>query len=244
MAREGNGSNRYLEINVAPVTAAPFTMGCWFRVANVTSHYELMWLGNKNDTDEEWRLQARGNETGDPVQFRLEDSGSFPFAETTAGFTVDTWHHACAVEAGVTDHRVFLDGANKGTETATTVSPDGVNRISIGREGDSTPGKYINGRIAEAFLYDVALTDQEVSVLASGVCPIRVRPANLKGYWPLWGTHDPEIDLSGQGNSLTVFNSMPRADHAPVTLYTPKWAASVPMIEAAPAAARRIFVVG
>ena len=151
-------------------------------------------------------------------------------AETTTGYSVNTWHHAAGTFTSTTARAAFIDGGSKGTDT-TSIVPANENRISIGRWGDSTPGNYMSGRICEVGLWDVVLTDDEISALARGVTPNRVRPANLKGYWPVWGLHSPEIDLSGNGNSLAVTGAV-KADHAPVTLYTPKWAASVPLVEA------------
>ena len=101
----------------------------------------------------------------------------------------------------------------------------------------------MSGRIAEVALWDVALSAAEVAALASGVTPLHMRPGNLVAYWPVWGLHSPEIDLTSNGNNMTVTGPV-KAGHAPVTLYTPKWAATVPLIEAAPAATRRVFVVG
>ena len=90
----------------------------------------------------------------------------------------------------------------------------------------------MSGRIAEAAIWNVALADAEIAALARGIKPNHIRPGNLVLYCPLWGTHGPEIDLSGNGNDLTL-NGTGRANHSPVTLFTPKWAAGVPLIEVA-----------
>ena len=72
------------------------------------------------------------------------------------------------------------------------------------------------GRIAEAAIWNVALTDSEVQALASGVSPLRVRPESLQAYWPLFAVTGNAIDYSGKGNDLTDNGTVGVADHAPV----------------------------
>ena len=231
-----DASTEYMEKDAAPVTAYPLTMACWFYSDDAAADQGLMSIIDK-DAPDQWlaALHARGGIAGDPVRASVR-AGTQVNVVTTTGYSVNTWHHACGVFASTTSRDVFIDGDSKGSNT-TSSSPSGVDRISVGRQGDSTPGNYMSGRIAEAAVWNVALNDFEIALLATpGITPNRIRPDNLRGYWPVWGLHSPEIDLSGQGNSLTV-NGATRADHAPVTLFTPKWAASAPLIEVAVAGA-------
>jgi hypothetical protein len=51
----------------------------------------------------------------------------------------------------------------------------------------------------------------------------------VAGFWPLWGLSSPEPDLSGNRNDGTVTGAV-RSNHPPITLFTPKWAATMPWI--------------
>lgn len=74
--------------------------------------------------------------------------------------------------------------------------------------------------MAEAAIWNVALNAREVAALAVGVCPLRVRPGSLVGYWPLWGTHTNEPDLHPESADATrremTNNGTTAANHAPV----------------------------
>lgn len=228
-----DAGSEYLEKDAAPFTAEPFSMACWFRPDDAANNGTLMWVGDKDVNNNAHILQARGGQTGDPVRAYSRDSALVSFAETSTGYSVNTWHHAAGVWTSSTSRAAFIDGGSKGTNTQGR-SVSGEDRTSIGRSGDSTPGNHMSGRICECAIWSVALTDLEVSYLALGVKPIYIRPASLLRYWPIWGLHSPEIDLSRNGDDLTLFGGTPAlANHAPVTLFTPKWAASVPLIEVA-----------
>ena len=229
--------SEYAEVDNSPISGFPWTMACWFRSDDLTIDQVLMWLGDKDVADQYVFLGAAGTFAGDTV-IALTDAGGISSAETSTGYSADTWHLATGVWVSSTDRRAYIDGGSKGTNTTSRVLSNASDRVSIGRAGDSTPGNYMSGRIAEAAIWDVALTDTEIARLLRQ--PFRyVRPANLVAYWPLWGLHSPEIDLSGNGRSIAKVNfdvGAGRANHAPVTTFTPKWAASMPVIEAAAAA--------
>jgi len=213
MSRFFDGVDDRLEKGVAPITAAPVTLACWFRAENLDGFKVLLSLANSGSTNNFLYLAAAGSFAGDPVVATTQAGGLFFNAETTIGFSALVWHHAAAVFASATDRRAFIDGGSKGTNSSSG-APSGINRTSIGRVGDSTPGNHFKGRIAEAAVWDAALTDVEVAALAAGVSPLRVRSGNLKGYWAVFGV-SPETDFSGRGNNLTVTGTT-IADHAPV----------------------------
>jgi hypothetical protein len=75
-----------------------------------------------------------------------------------------------------------------------------------------------NGRIAEVAYWDVQLTDAEVTALANGVSPFRIRPADLHAYWKLHGLASPEPNCATTGDTrnLTLTGAPGQADHAPV----------------------------
>ena len=74
--------------------------------------------------------------------------------------------------------------------------------------------------MAEVAIWNVALSDAEVAVLSGGLPHILMRPDALVRYWPLWGRHDPEIQLVGGTDSLTLNGSPAAANHAPVAIRT------------------------
>jgi len=217
MARDfDNNTANNLSVDVAAVAVAPLTMACWFRCDLSNSVDGLMWVGDKDVADHFWVLFADGGVAGDPVRMRAIAGGTAQTASTSTGFTAGVWHHACGVEASATSRSAYIDGGSKATNT-TSVSPANADRTAIGLFNDSTPSGPHDGRIAEAGIWDVALTDAEVKTLADGVSPLNVRPANLIAYWPLHGNRSPEPNLAGDpALNLTIAGTVAQADHAPV----------------------------
>jgi hypothetical protein len=144
-----------------------------------------------------------GSEAGDPVHWRARDAGVNSDAKTTAGYSANTWHHACGVEYSSNSRAAFLDGGNKGTN-AVLSTPAGLDTTSIGvalRAGG--PIGYLDGMVAEVAIWSAALTDAEVAILALGYLPLAVRPQSLVAYWRL--IRDTDEDIVG-GYSLTAVN--------------------------------------
>jgi len=177
--------SEYLYINSGILTAAPISMSCWFRTdADVTVC--PMFLGDKDVNSEYFLILAYDVAGGNIVRCVSRNSagGTIGYADSTTTITQGTWHHLLAVFAATNDRRVYLDGGGKGTD-ATTVVPAGVDRFAVGTQAQSSMSYYMSGDIAEAALWNTALTDDDATVLAEGVSPLAVKHQNLAGYWPL-----------------------------------------------------------
>ena len=213
MARLFNdASSEYLETDQAVLANPPITMACWFNSDDADAVQTLMFLGDKDAGNQYHHLLAHGGAAGDPVYVQSRSPQGTGSAITTSGYSVNTWHHACGVWPSGLQRNAFIDGGSKGSNSQ-VIGPGGLNRTTIGRCGDSSPGFYMSGRIAEAAIWNVALSDEEVALLAKRFSPLFVRPQNLMAYWPL--VRDTDIDKVGRYN-LTGYNSPGIAEHAPI----------------------------
>jgi len=134
-----------------------------------------------------------------------------------------------------------MDGGNKGTNGSSR-TPVGINTTWLGRFIDSSPQRW-SGRIAEAAIWNVALSDAEVASLAKGYSPLFIQPTALVAYWPLIGHATTEIDSVG-GFGLTVTGAT-KAAH-PRIIYPSRSRLILPQA-AAPAAGnrrRRVLIAG
>lgn len=208
MAR-GFSTDQFVSVASAPITAAPLTMTCWFQTTDDNSNQGLLFLGDQGSDNDHWGLYAT---SAAHISFRATDTSSYS-ALTLNDLTADTWHFAAGVEISTSSRRAYLDTTYDAETTSCTPTPGNIDTFAIGAWRRSTDGLFLSGRVAEVGLWDVALTEQELAVLAAGYSPLCVRPGNLVLYCPL--TRDDDEDLVG-GLSLGATNSPTIASHSPV----------------------------
>ena len=227
------GTTSHLVGGSVPASDEPLTIACWFYfdLASPNTRYSLVDIHLSTIFAPSFNIGVDGNDTG-----QIKASSGTAAAETSANITVRTWQHACGVFASSTDRRAFLDGGNKGTDSSTSnaSTPD---EFTIGRYGGSNPGRQWWGGIAEVGVWNAALSDAEVALLAKGAVPLGVKPQNLVFYAPL--IKDEDLDHVG-GISLTPTNSPTTAAHPPVfrvpiTFVVPP--SSLPDVDITPSAA-------
>ena len=159
-----SGSSQYLINNNLPVADEPLTMSCWFNVPNVTTNYGLIWIGDTGSGNNDHSLIAEGARAGDPVSTYSRATAT-NFANTTSGYTANTWHHALGViDTDGSNRFAFLDGGSKGTNTSDR-NPTGMDSVAIGAWRDSSPGLYADGKIDIPMIWNRALSDDEVEWL-------------------------------------------------------------------------------
>lgn len=211
MAINFAGGTKYLSISgTPPVTAPPFTVGCWFKAPDITSNSPLFYIGNSGSTSDFFAINAQGGLAGDPVSIRTHSGGALDQCNTSTSFSANTWHHACGVWTSTTSRTAYLDAGGAVTTTASK-APSGVNLMGIGATLDASPN-YGEAIVAEVGLWNVALTAADVAMLAKGVSPLLVRPDALVAYWPLLRNSDPSVDRVG-GYSMAWTGGPTEAEH-------------------------------
>lgn len=197
-----SASAQYLSTTATPVASAPLTMACWFRPKNTTESFSLLSINPRSGSlDRRLNLQAAGAVTGSPVRYVVTSGAGTGLADTTTGYTANTWWHACAVSAAGNSNSVFLNGGSSGgllLDTATAVTRD---TVAIGARYAASWGAYASALIAEVGIWSAALTASEILSLASGVSPELVRPQSLALYAPL------VRDLVDVRGGLTITNN-------------------------------------
>lgn len=212
-----DGSSEALSYSSALVAVRPLTMACWFYTDTIAITETLMAIFDSSETPayDGFALDVSGTEAGDPVRaWCQQNSATIDIAKTTAGPSVNTWHHACGTFSA-SANKVYIDAGNSHSVGA-TVNPIGPDETCIGRRYyGSAYSAHWSGRVAEATIWDAVLTDAEVAVLATGIRPIMVRPQSIVAYWPL--VRDQDYDLVG-GYDMTPIGS-PTVSAHPRVLY-------------------------
>ena len=176
-------STEYLEIQSALVSIEPFTVACWFKAVDVTHDFVLIGIGDKDVGNDYHLLQARGASSADYI-LAYSYNGSLGMALTSVAYTANVWHHACGVFAASNDRRAYLNGAGKVTDT-TDIVVENIDTFTVGVVPGSSRFGYMDGHIAEIAIWNAALTDAEVAILAKGYSPRFVRPQSLVEYFDL-----------------------------------------------------------
>jgi hypothetical protein len=200
MARSfsGNNANR-LSSTTVPITTWPLTMACWANCAAINTSYAFMSLWSSTTN----YIALGTNSTANAI-FQTNDNVGLVNATASTTFSADTWFHACGVYSTATSRTVHYNGGNSGNSVQNR-NPTGLNNIFIGSRNLQLP---LNGRVAWATIWNVALTATEIFSLSRGVYPLLVRPNNIVAFYPLFGRGSTEPDLIAR-NDLVITGTVP-----------------------------------
>jgi len=200
MARVFNGTNTGLSVTTAIVAAYPFSWGCWFKGAQQAA--SLMSLNASATLRHDLSVASGGF-------LRNQQATSGNNATSAVAYTAGVWNHGIAICASNTDRRVYLNGGNRANNT-NNLAFAAIDNLWVGAQ--RVNADWWNGSIAEAAIWNAALTDAEVAKLAAGISPLSMRPDKLVAYWPLYGGFSPEVPYKGTA-ALVLTNAPTRGDH-------------------------------
>jgi hypothetical protein len=212
-----DASSERLDTSSTPVTVPPFTMCAWFNADSLAtgSNQIIMGLYQAGNPTHRFLLILMSEVTNDPIQFRVNDQGGPTAAASTGAWSAsaNTWHSACAVAAASNDWRVYVNGGNEGTDTA-SVTPADVDQISLGGRVNAD---YFSGMIGHGCIWSAVLSAADVATWHGGgigVSCLRVRRADAVFYAPANGTASPEPEIIG-GRTMSLFNTPTNAGEEP-----------------------------
>lgn len=152
----GGTTQHFTSPTVPSVVTAPMTMVGWFNVVNTTTIHQLFQIASGTNR---FALEMRGNEGGNPVGALTLDVGGFGIATSTTGYSVNTWHHVCAVFVSTVSRFAYLDAGGRGSNT-TSRNPVSLVNTNIGAASNG-----LHGLAADIRLYDYPLSDRGVERL-------------------------------------------------------------------------------
>jgi hypothetical protein len=196
MSRSFNGTTDYLSYAGAVDAAHPMSFALWFNKPSTTFATAFS-ISNTNVSNPNRNSIILSN-IANVRAFSANSGGTTTAgARSTATFSTNTWHHACAVFSSNSSRTIYLDGGNSATNTTTV----GVNTGSFvattigGFSNSGSIGQPYDGLIAEVAVWNGNLTADDAATLAKGISPLLVRPDILVAYWPLYGNASPEVEL-------------------------------------------------
>lgn len=203
MARDFAGTDDYLShSSILGLTDYPFAWFGWFNLANLTHRGHLISMTDNAD-GEGYGIFFDGT-SSDTIAAgtTFTEEAAFTSAAVSAA---NTWVHVLGIfESDALTIR--LNNANEGTSGNTQAFiTAGTPRFTIGGIQVGTVEDDFVGRAAEIVCINKVPSEGEMAAHAAGMRAGNIwLPSNLVGWWPLWGLHSPEIDLSGNGRPLTI----------------------------------------
>ncbi len=198
--------------NPLSTTDPPYTLVAWIKVADASSGCSAFSInrGNQNDS----YAVGLSPLTSNRATARAWGNGGNLLAAHAESIDVDAqddaWHHIAATfQAGDAYRAAFLDGDNKGTDTAS----GSVYATAYLTIGDLNFAPDFDGRIAEVAGWEIELSDAEIAQLAAGTPPTEIQPEHLLFYCS--GAASTTAEIGGAPDSTTGTPTVV-GDHPPM----------------------------
>lgn len=164
----------------AVISGTPFTVNLRLNFSATGSAHTL-WCLTTIASDDHYFSFDKG--AADTVRFRARTTASSD-AISTATLSASTEYVLTAVATSATDRKIYINGTNDGSNTTSRV-PTGMNTTAIGRQIKLTAGNSTAGTISEVTVWNVALTQDEITQLSLKYSGLTVRPASIVSHLPL-----------------------------------------------------------
>jgi hypothetical protein len=157
----------------------------------------------KYETGTNQRSYALATNSSGQVFFIVSNNGIGALNATGSTAVGTNWRHVAGVYTPSTKLEAFLDGASNGSNTTSIYASihSGSAPLAVGMVSFSAANNCWDGLIAEAAVYNAALTAAEIASLAKGMTCDKIRPQNLVFYAPL------VRDLNDQKGGLAITNN-------------------------------------
>jgi len=155
-----SGESDYVEKDAQVVAAYPFTLSAWFKTSTDTTaeSQQIIALVDKSEGNVQYTLAVRDNK----AMIAARNTTTYlTISDTT--INDGKWHFVAAVFNSNTERTLYVDATDVNSANSTSVAyAAGVDRVSVGRSGDSTPSAYLDGAVDEAAIWSRALTAEEI----------------------------------------------------------------------------------
>lgn len=168
--------NAYLSSST-PVSTTPLTMCCWARGSSNNNPQVLFEINQGSQTNAFSIRKVNGSNN---IFGYVRNAGIATITFNSTGtYTSNEWFHSCLVCESSTSRTIYLNGGNETTNTD-SVTPTSILEVWVAYGSQS-----FIGDIAEAAIWNVVLSKDEIISLYKGFSPSLVKPNNLIYYVPL-----------------------------------------------------------
>ena len=162
-----DGTNDYVSMSSAPVTAFPMTSAAWFKTTSTADAYRtitnLDWSGGTQPiVILQFVTSADTCASVGKLKYVVRDNAGTNFSIcSTSTLNNGAWHLAVGVSRAANDHEFYVDGVSQGT-SATSLGAITLNQFKI---SNRSSGQYFPGTIDEVRMYNRALSAAEITQL-------------------------------------------------------------------------------
>lgn len=190
-----NSASSYFTSTTIPVF--PFTVSGWAKVAGTSALVSVDDTGGSLDGLGVYYSSGSG-------LWAHELNNGLASGATAISSDPGTgvWFHFCGVFVGDSERYSYVNGGNKASNTTNNGSDQSLyDTLTVG--GRNLSGaEYFNGELAEVGIWNVALSDAEISSLGKGFACPHVRPGSLINHIPMVrGSQDVVGDLTETGTA-------------------------------------------
>ncbi len=156
-------NNTYVRTGENLIIQYPFTLVVRFFPTLVTTRQKLMYIGNGAVTNQYFGLGLNFELNIKKYYLDARNTGAL-FTVSNTSIVLNKWHTLVGVYKSSTIRELYLDGKYEalGIDSVTIPSMD---RLTFGRDDDSTPLYPFTGNISFGYLYNRALSPQEIQQL-------------------------------------------------------------------------------
>lgn len=161
----GFSSTQYVSLpqNIVSLPLGDFTASILFKATSAKSANCVMAWGGTDD------ILIYGPESSPTVRVFWRDIGGN--LGTTTIPSLGDWCHVCLVSRGDADHRVYINGVDALSSTASKASVGPFTTARVGQWADSVT-QFFNGYIADPIFHNRALSPAEIALLADRTDPM------------------------------------------------------------------------
>lgn len=166
-----NGTSSYLAYGtnntMEPVGTGGWSLSCWVSMDDFSANQSIWDKRVPGSTG--MRIIIRPGVARDVLcTWNIQNAS---FSLPAGKFTDSTYHHVCVRQiAGTNNFEVLIDNTTLGVITRSSYTGSGQN-LNVGRDRANN-STHLNGRLDEYSVWDRQLTNDEVTALAAGTCPL------------------------------------------------------------------------
>jgi hypothetical protein len=162
-----DASSEYAEITggLTYPTAFPFTLEILMSSSTETGNDYLISIVDNSKSNVQYGVKVKATTTGAAAIFKMNTS--YTEAVGTTDVLTGGVFHIVAVFVDNDTAKLYVNGSEEADLTTSITMSSGVDRLSLARAGDSTPGFHFDGTLQHAAIYDFELSTARISAHAA-----------------------------------------------------------------------------